>query len=170
MVTWRLFMLILCCDGPFWTACIGCVLFFFMVLRSPWHMVCSFLFDFISHRHTISKSVQSTCTCPVFGASVWNEKHSGMNSFFGMDAFHCLSPDQSSCPGFGAFVWNEKHSGISSFFGMDAFHCLSPDRRLCWHCHYQHLIIWSRNNGAMAQRWLCSELCARITSSLTYTK
>ena len=31
-------MLILCCDGPFWTACIGCVLFFswFYVLRGIW--------------------------------------------------------------------------------------------------------------------------------------
>ena len=35
MVTWRLFMLILCCDGPFWAACIGCVFFlsWFYVLR-----------------------------------------------------------------------------------------------------------------------------------------
>ena len=77
MVARRLFMLILCCDGPFWTAYIGCVLFFFfplMVLRSLWHMVCSFLFDFIGHRHTISKSVQSTCTCPAFGAFVWKKK------------------------------------------------------------------------------------------------
>ena len=98
------------------------------------------------------------------------KKHSGINSFFGMDAFYCLSPDQSTCPVFGAFVWSEKHSGVNSFFGMDAFHCLSPDRRLCWHCHYQHFIIWSRNNGATAQRLLCSKFCARITSSLTYTK